>query len=212
MGRVTYQALAKLSTSAKDKVGIRMSDLPKLVFSNTLEEPLAWRNTRLVKGDIAEQMNLLKQQPGDPLRSIGSINLVKSMIQLTLIDRLRLMIFPLILGSTGREAIYEGYSRTSFTLTDTKVLDSRLILLEYRPVRAEHRRRDSGTNPPATNHQPRRESAQIAKRPAIPPKPATPALPAPCAPASPARTASAKTARPNPKCRGAPWPRPYNRT
>jgi len=113
-----------------------MSDLPKLVFSNSLAEPLVWRNTRLVKGSIAEQMNFLKQQPGDPLRCIGSISLVKSMIQLGLIDRLRLMVFPLILGSAGRGAIYDGYPRTGLALTDTKVLDSRLIVLEYRPLRA----------------------------------------------------------------------------
>jgi dihydrofolate reductase len=136
MGRITYQALAKFSASADDEVSIRMSDLPKLVFSNSLAEPLVWRNTRLVKGDIAEQMNILKQQPGDPLRCIGSIGLVRSMIQLGLIDRLRLMVFPLILGSAGREAIYDGYPRTGLALTDTKVLDSRLIVLEYRPLRA----------------------------------------------------------------------------
>ncbi len=91
MVRVTYQALAKLSASANDEVSVRMSDLPKLVFSSSLEEPLAWSNKRLVKGDIAEQMNLLKQQFGDPLRSMGSIRWSKSMIQLAVTDKLRLM-------------------------------------------------------------------------------------------------------------------------
>jgi dihydrofolate reductase len=111
-----------------------MSALPKLVFSSTLKDPLAWKNTRLVKRAVADEIRALKQQPGDPLRSIGSISLVKSMIQLGLVDRLRLMVFPLILGSAGREPIFAGYPQASLELIDTKVLDSRLILLEYRPV------------------------------------------------------------------------------
>ncbi len=136
MGRITYEALAKFSVSDTDEVSARMNDLPKLVFSGTLEGPLAWKNTRLVKGNVADEIGALKQQPGDPLRSIGSITLVKSMIQLGLVDRLRLMVFPLILGSAGREPIYAGYPRTGLELIDTKVLDSRLIVLEYRPARS----------------------------------------------------------------------------
>ena len=111
-----------------------MSSLPKLVFSSTLKEPLPWKNTRLLKSAVADEIRALKQQPGDPLRSIGSISLVKSMMQLGLVDRLRLMVFPLILGSAGREPIFAGYPQGSLELIDTKVLDSRLILLEYRPV------------------------------------------------------------------------------
>jgi len=132
MGRVTYVALAQFSASATDELSVKMSSLPKLVFSRTLEEPLAWKNTRLLKNAVADEIRALKQQPGDPLRSIGSISLVKSMMQLGLVDRLRLMVFPLILGSAGREPIFAGYPQGSLELIDTKVLDSRLILLEYR--------------------------------------------------------------------------------
>lgn len=56
------------------------------------------------------------------------------MMQLGLVDRLRLMVFPLILGSAGREPIYAGYPQVGLDLIDTQVLDSRLTLLEYRPV------------------------------------------------------------------------------
>ena len=135
MGRVTYQALARFSASATDPVSLRMSALPKLVFSTTLQEPLSWNNTRLLKGNVAHEIRALKQQPGDPLRSIGSISLVRSMMQLGLVDRLRLMIFPIILGRVGREPIYSGYELAHLELMDTKVLDSRLMLLEYRPIR-----------------------------------------------------------------------------
>lgn len=134
MGRVTYEALARFSASATDEVSVRMSALPKLVFSSALEGPPAWKNTRLLKGAVADEIRALKQQRGDPLRSIGSISLVKSMMELGLVDRLRLMVFPLILGSAGREPIYAGYPQANLELIDTKVLDSRLVLLEYRLV------------------------------------------------------------------------------
>lgn len=134
MGRATYVALAQFSASATDELSVKMSSVPKLVFSSTLKEPLAWKNTRLLKSAVADEIRALKQQPGNPLRSIGSISLVKSMMQLGLVDRLRLMVFPLILGSAGREPIFADYPQRSLELIDTKVLDSRLILLEYRPV------------------------------------------------------------------------------
>jgi dihydrofolate reductase len=134
MGRVTYEALARFAASATDEVSARMRTLPKLVCSNTLHEPLAWNNTRLIKGDVGDAITALKQQEGDPLRSIGSIRLVKSLAKLGLIDRLRLMVFPLILGQAGKEPIYADYPRIPLELMSSKVLDSRLILLEYCPA------------------------------------------------------------------------------
>lgn len=131
MGRVTYEALARFAVLATDEVSARMRILPKVVFSNTLHEPLAWKNTSLITGNIADSIAALKQQDGAPLRSIGSIRLVKSLAKLGLIDRLRLMVFPLILGETGKEPIYADYPRVPLELVDTKVLDSRLVLLEY---------------------------------------------------------------------------------
>ena len=135
MGRVTYQALAGHSASSNDETSLRMSSLPKLVFSSTLEEPLLWKNTRVVKGDLAEEIAALKKESGDPLRSFGSITLVKRMMQLWLVDRLRLMVFPLTLGDTGKEPIYAGYPQTGLELIHARVLDSRLVLIEYRPLR-----------------------------------------------------------------------------
>lgn len=133
MGRVTYEALSAISATATDESSARMNELPKAVFSNSLREPLAWANTRLVPGDLGEALRRLKREPGDPLRSIGSISLVKSMIGLGLVDRLRLMIFPLILGRSGREPVYAGYPDTALNLISSTILDSRLTLLEFRP-------------------------------------------------------------------------------
>jgi dihydrofolate reductase len=131
MGRVTYEALARFAASATDEVSVRMRMLPKLVFSNTLHQPLAWSNTRLISGNVEDAVTVLKQQDGDPLRCIGSIHLVRSLAKLGLIDRIRLMVFPLILGETGKEPVFVDYPRLALELVATKVLDSRLILLEY---------------------------------------------------------------------------------
>lgn len=133
MGRVTFEALAQFSASAADELSLRMTSLPKLVFSKTLQAPLSWRNSRVVKGELADEVRVLKQQPGDPLRCIGSISLVRNTIRLGLLDRLRLMVFPITLGSAGREPIFSGYPQTSLELIKTEILDSRLVLLEYHP-------------------------------------------------------------------------------
>ena len=138
MGRVTYEVLAGFSTSANDELSVRMRELPKLVFSSQLQEPLAWKNTRVLSGAVADRIRVLKQQPGDPLRTIGSVSLVKSLVQHGLVDRLRLMVFPLVLGGTGREPIFADYLQTHMDLIQTKVLDSRLVLLEYRPCAEPH--------------------------------------------------------------------------
>jgi dihydrofolate reductase len=130
MGRVTFEAMAGMSSSATDELSVRLTDLPKVVVSNTLKEPLAWKNSRLIKGPHA--IAALKQQPGEPVRSIGSVSLVKSLMQTGQVDRLRLMVFPIVLGSDGQQPAFAGYLRTRLELAATKVLDSRLLLLEYR--------------------------------------------------------------------------------
>ncbi len=134
MGRVTYQALAEFAATATDEVSTRMREIPKWVCSSTLREPLVWQNTRLLKGNTADAIMAMKREAGDPIRSIGSIALVKSLLKAGLVDRLRLMVFPLILGTTGSEPIFAEYPRLALELAATKTLDSRITLLEYRPA------------------------------------------------------------------------------
>lgn len=134
MGRFTYEALAAFSATGTDEVSRGMSRLEKIVVSGTLREPLEWENTRLMKGSLGDEVAALKREPGDPIRSIGSISLVKSLVQLRLLDRLRLMVFPLILGAAGREPIFASYPHVGLELKQSKVIDSRLLLLEYRPT------------------------------------------------------------------------------
>jgi len=133
MGRVTYAVLAQFAIDSTDELNVRMTALPKIVFSSTLHEPLAWKNTRLVRASMEQELARLKQQNGDTLRCIGSIRLVRSMIRFQLLDRLRLMIFPVVLGTAGREPIYAGYEKTNLKLSGSSTLDSRIVLLEYAP-------------------------------------------------------------------------------
>lgn len=135
MGRVTYEAMAEFTPSGTDPMSVRMTELPKVVFSSKLKEPLGWKNTRVVRTSLADEIGALKRQSGDPIRSIGSISLVKSMMDLGLVDRLRLMVFPLILGEAGKEPISAGYSRTGLELIESRTIDSRIMLLEYRPAK-----------------------------------------------------------------------------
>jgi dihydrofolate reductase len=73
MGRVTYQALAQFASTSSDELSARMTTLPKVVFSKTLQEPPVWKNTRFVRASIEEEITTLKRQRSEPLRSIGSI-------------------------------------------------------------------------------------------------------------------------------------------
>ena len=131
MGRVTYGLLAEMSG---DPSSGPMNEQPKAVFSNTLAEPLSWPNTRLLSGDFAGAMATLKKESDVPIRSIGSLRLVRGLIEHGLLDRLRLLVFPLVVGDRGREPMFAGHPGTGFALAGTTVLDSRLVLLEYRPA------------------------------------------------------------------------------
>lgn len=134
MGRHTYLAMAAISMPGADEISRRMNELPKAVVSNSLSGPLEWPNTRLVRGDLVAEISRLKRASAVPLRTVGSMALVSSMMKLGLVDLLRLTIFPVTLGPDGREPIYAGYPRGAFELVSSRVLDSRLVMLEYRPV------------------------------------------------------------------------------
>jgi dihydrofolate reductase len=142
MGRYTYLAMAAISMRGSDEVSRRMNELPKAVVSNSLSEPLEWPNTRLVRGDLVAKISELKRASAVPLRTIGSMALVSSMMKVGLVDLLRVTIFPVTLGPDGREPIYAGYPRGEYELASSRVLDSRLVMLEYRPsISAPSRRR-----------------------------------------------------------------------
>lgn len=137
MGRVTYQTMWAIVRDQPVEGADRMNELPKVVFSGTLGEPLEWNNSRLVNADLFEEVRSLKARTGDPLRTIGSLSVVKALMEAGLVDRLRLIVFPQILGETGRRPIFAGLPDIDLELVSTDVLDGRLVALEYRPATAD---------------------------------------------------------------------------
>jgi dihydrofolate reductase len=130
MGANTYRSLAPMSSASS---GDPMTAQQKIVFSRSLQLPLEWANTTLMADDLAHAMPALKQEDGDPLRLIGSIALLQSLLRLGLVDRLRLMVFPQLLGESGREPAFAGLPDIDLRLESTQVLDGRLLLIEYVP-------------------------------------------------------------------------------
>ncbi|MCL4368499.1 MAG: dihydrofolate reductase family protein [Actinobacteria bacterium] len=133
LGRKTYEVLFGYWPNAEGPQARPMNDLSKVVFSRTLIEPLGWSNARLAKGRLEDAVRALKRESGSPLRSIGSIELVKHLLDAQLVDRLRLMVFPTSLGTSGRQPIFEGHQARRFRLAESKVLDSNVLVLDYRP-------------------------------------------------------------------------------
>ncbi len=126
---MTYELLSAIAGHAQPT---RMDDLPKLVVSTTLSEPLGW-NARLIAS--IEELRELKAEDGPPLRCMGSLSLVRALIEEELLDGLRLVVFPLILGETGREPFLAGLPDVHLELADQRVLDGRLVMLDYRPLK-----------------------------------------------------------------------------
>ncbi|MEK6252310.1 MAG: dihydrofolate reductase family protein [Actinomycetota bacterium] len=131
LGRVTYQGFAEAWPSMTDEAGFadKMNSMPKYVVSTTLEE-VEWNNSTLIKGDVAEEVSKLKQQPGGDILVAGSATLVHTLMEHDLVDELRLMVFPVVLGS-GKRLFGEGSDRTDLRLVDSKRLDSGILILTY---------------------------------------------------------------------------------
>ena len=115
-----------------------LTQATKVVFSNSLEEPLAWANTKLVRGDAVRAVLAMKQDGTGILSTIGSLSLCRSLLQAGLVDRFRGVMFPVITGATGAERIYDGYPDVALEMIDSHTFDGRIQLVEYRPEVLEH--------------------------------------------------------------------------
>jgi dihydrofolate reductase len=107
--------------------------MSKVVFSSTLTEPLDWPNSRLVTGDAVEAVRKLKDD-GESMRTLGSLTLCRSLLAAGIVDRFRVVVFPVITGSTGHDRIYDGYPDVALEMVESRVFDGRLQLLEYVPT------------------------------------------------------------------------------
>ena len=136
LGRVTYQEFASywpgVSSEEQPFAGY-MNDTPKYVVSTTLEEPLGWNNSVLIKGDVAEEIARLKRQPGKNIGITGSITLVQSLLREDLIDELGLLVHPVVVGS-GKRLFGEGAGPKGLELVDSKTFRTGVVYLTYRPA------------------------------------------------------------------------------
>jgi dihydrofolate reductase len=106
---------------------------PKVVFSSTLEPPLSWDNTELVHGDAVEAVQDMKRRDARPLRTVGSLRLCRSLLRAGLVDRFRVVVFPVITGATGTDRILDRHPDIALDLVASRLFDGRLQMLEYIP-------------------------------------------------------------------------------
>ena len=137
MGRVLYEewtAYWPQQDSENNPIAALMNGFPKYVASATLEEPLAWQNSTLIKGDeFAEGISELKRQPGKDIVVSGSGTLVRSLLRHGLLDELQLFVHPLILES-GKRLFEEGGEQKALDLVDSKAFATGVVYLTYRPT------------------------------------------------------------------------------
>ena len=110
----------------------------KLVFSASLEAPLTWANATLVRDDAVEAVRAMRERGSGLISTIGSISLCRSLLRAGLVDRFRVVMFPVITGATGAEHIYDGYPDVALEMIDRRTFDGRIQLVEYRPRVLEH--------------------------------------------------------------------------
>ncbi len=135
MGATTYRELAGYAAAMPDDPGLAaLTAMPKTVFSSSLQPPLSWANTELVSGDAVEAVRELRQRESRPLRTVGSIRLCRALLEAGLVDRLRVVIFPVITGATGLQRLFDGYPDITLDLVGTRTFDGRLQMLEYVPT------------------------------------------------------------------------------
>jgi len=133
-GRITYELLSKAWGRIKEGPYLeRMNTIPKLVASRTLKEPLEW-NARLIKGDVAQEIARLKQEPGGNIEMYGSAALMQTLMQHALIDEYLIWVHPLILG-TGKRLFPEKGHSVRLKLTNTKTRSTGVVGLIFEPDR-----------------------------------------------------------------------------
>ena len=133
MGANTYRLMSGFV--ADNEPGTEgLTGMPKVVFSSTLTEPLSWPNTQLVTRDAVEAVREMKDNGTASMRTMGSLTLCRSLLKAGLVDRFRVVVFPVITGSTGQERIYDGYPDVALDMVEHRTFDGRLQLLEYVPT------------------------------------------------------------------------------
>ncbi len=134
LGRRTYEGFAAAWPGRKDEAGFadKMNSMPKYVVSNSLEKA-DWENTTVLSGDAAEQVAKLRESESGDILVAGSAQLVQTLVANGLVDELRLMVFPIVLGS-GKRLFGDSDTPAQLKLVDTKPVGSDgVVILTYVP-------------------------------------------------------------------------------
>jgi dihydrofolate reductase len=131
-GRRTYEFLAARWPSRTGEFADRFNDMPKYVVSSTLKDP-DWNNTTVLSGEVVQEVSKLKEELDGEIVVAGSIRLVRTLVENDLVDELRLMIYPVVLGA-GERLFAESGGQRPLRLVETRTVDD-LAYLVYEVVR-----------------------------------------------------------------------------
>ncbi len=133
LGRVTYEGFAEAWPSREGDFADKFNSMPKYVVSSTLEAA-EWNNSTVLEGDVIDEVSKLRRDVDGDVVVHGSAQLVQALIEHDLVDELRLMVFPLVLG-TGKRLFGETSDKRPLRLADSKVVGDGVAILVYRPTR-----------------------------------------------------------------------------
>jgi dihydrofolate reductase len=131
LGRVTYEGFAAAWPSREGEFADKFNKMPKYVVSSTLDQP-QWNNSTVLKGDVAEEVAKLKQEQEGNIVVHGSARLVQALLDQDLVDEVRLMVFPVVLGA-GKRLFGETSGKKPLRLTASKVVGDGVAILVYEP-------------------------------------------------------------------------------
>jgi dihydrofolate reductase len=135
LGRVTYEGFAAAWPSMEGEFADKFNSMPKYVVSSTLEEP-EWNNSTVLKGDVVEEVSKLRQGLDGDIVVHGSAQLVQTLLEHDLVDELRVMVFPVVLG-TGKRLFGDTSDKKRLRLVDSKMIGDGIAILIYEPARSE---------------------------------------------------------------------------
>jgi dihydrofolate reductase len=133
LGRVTYEGFAKAWPSRDGVFADKLNSMPKYVVSSTLKE-LTWNNARLLVGNVTEAVSKLRDEVHGNIVVHGSAQLAQTLLEHDLVDELRLMVFPVVLG-TGKRLFDRTSDKKTLRLADSKVVGDGIAILIYQPAR-----------------------------------------------------------------------------
>ena len=133
LGRRTYEGFADAWPGREGEFADRFNSMPKYVVSSTLRDP-EWTNTTVLDGDLAEAVSKLREAPGGDIVVHGSARLVQGLLENDLVDEVRLMVFPVVLGA-GKRLFGDTDDKKPLRLTDSKVVGDGVAIMVYEPRR-----------------------------------------------------------------------------